>query len=208
MQKVYIYKSFERFWHWGQAALIIFLLFSGFEVHSSYNFLGFERAVLYHNIAGWALIALYVLSFFWHIVTGEWRQYIPTTKNLVAQIEYYLIGIFKNAPHPSQKSLSNKLNPLQRIVYLGINLIIIPLMILSGLTYLFNRYQSNDTIKSLNFGEIGDIATIHTIGAFLLVMFLIVHLYLITTGHTVTAGLRGMLTGYEELEENKEENKK
>ena len=31
--------------------------------------------------------------------------------------------------------------------------------------------------------------------------FLVVHVYLITTGHTVTSNLTGMLTGSEELED-------
>ena len=35
MQKVYIYKRFERFWHWTQASLIIFLALTGFEVHGA-----------------------------------------------------------------------------------------------------------------------------------------------------------------------------
>ncbi len=34
MQKHYVYSSFERFWHWGQAALILFLALTGFELFS------------------------------------------------------------------------------------------------------------------------------------------------------------------------------
>jgi hypothetical protein len=30
--------------------------------------------------------------------------------------------------------------------------------------------------------------------------FLVAHLYLVTTGHTVTSNLKAMITGYEELE--------
>ena len=42
--RVYVFKAFERFWHWSQAGLIMFLLFTGFEVHGTYRALGFERA--------------------------------------------------------------------------------------------------------------------------------------------------------------------
>ena len=45
-ERIYLFKAFERFWHWAQAALIIFLLASGFEVHGSYALLGYERAVV------------------------------------------------------------------------------------------------------------------------------------------------------------------
>jgi len=204
MKKVYIYKGFERFWHWSQAALIIFLMISGFEIHSSYHFMGFEYAVYYHNIAAYALILLYILSFFWHFVTGEWRQYIPSTKDLMNQIEYYLIGIFKHKPHPTKKSPSNKFNPLQRLVYLGLNIILIPMMIISGIIYMLYRFTYLGKIESLNISDITMPATIHTIGAFLIVTFLIIHLYLITTGHTITSGLKGMLTGYEDIDDDDE----
>ncbi len=201
MKKTYIYSAFERFWHWAQAALIIFLGFTGFEIHSSYSFFGFEKAVSFHNHAAIALLVLTVFAIFWHFTTGEWRQYLPTFENLRAQIEYYLWGIFKNAPHPTQKSLLSKLNPLQRLVYLGLKLVIIPLMIVTGLIYLFYRYQSGDEIIKLGFVNIELVATLHVIGAFGLVVFLITHLYLITTGHTPTSNLNAMLTGYEELPE-------
>lgn len=81
MKKVYVYKGFERFWHWSQAGLILFLAFTGFEVHGSIHVLGFEHAALFHRVASWMLIGLIIFAIFWHVVTGEWRQYIPTTKS-------------------------------------------------------------------------------------------------------------------------------
>jgi thiosulfate reductase cytochrome b subunit len=44
------------------------------------------------------------------------------------------------------------------------------------------------------------VATAHTIGAFLMLAFLISHLYLITTGHKPTSQLKAMITGWEEIE--------
>jgi Ni,Fe-hydrogenase I cytochrome b subunit len=78
MRKVYIYKGFERFWHWTQASLILFLAATGFEVHGSFEIFGFEKAVQFHRVASWMLIGLIVFAIFWHITTGEWKQYIPT----------------------------------------------------------------------------------------------------------------------------------
>jgi hypothetical protein len=88
MKRVYIYKGFERFWHWTQALLIIFLAFTGFEVHGSIHILGFEHAARFHRMASLMLIGLIVFAIFWHLVTGEWKQYIPTSKNLAAQIGF------------------------------------------------------------------------------------------------------------------------
>src|SRR5690554_7817337 len=100
MKRTMIFKRFERFWHWSQAALIFFLMFTGFEIHSSYNVLGFGKATQLHEYAAYALMGLWILAIFWHLTTGEWRQYIPTTDKLNAVIHYYLIGTFTGAEHP------------------------------------------------------------------------------------------------------------
>jgi len=63
MKKVYIYRGFERFWHWAQAFLVFFLGFTGFEVHGSFSFFGFEQAVKLHIIAAYSLIVLLSLQY-------------------------------------------------------------------------------------------------------------------------------------------------
>jgi thiosulfate reductase cytochrome b subunit len=198
-KQVYIYKAFERFWHWMQAILIFFLAATGFEIHGSIKFFGYKNAVEYHNTAAYMFIILIVFAIFWHFSTGEWKQYLPTLKNIKAQINFYLVGIFKNAPHPTKKTVLSKLNPLQRLVYLGLKVLVIPVMVLSGLLYMFYRYPQKDgAIQVLNITSVEPIALLHTFGAFLLVAFIIAHLYLITTGTTPTSNLKAMITGYEE----------
>lgn len=205
MKKVLIYKSFERFWHWTQAILIFFLMLSGFEIHGSISFFGFENAVTYHNVAAWAFMILIVFAIFWHFTTGEWRQYVPSFQNFKAQLDFYLFGIFRNAPHPTRKTVLSKLNPLQRLTYFGLKILVIPIMVISGILYMLYRYPQSDGIRALNIEGLEVIAVLHTIGAFLLVAFVVVHLYLITTGHHVLTNLQAMLTGYEELEEDEDE---
>ncbi len=199
-KRVYVYKSFERFWHWMQAFLIIFLAFTGFEIHGSYSFFGFEDAVTYHTISTYLLGVLIIFAIFWHFTTGEWKQYVPSSKNIKAQINYYLLGIFKNAPHPTRKTVLSKLNPMQKITYFELKVMLIPGVIISGLLYMFYRYPHANQVDALNIDSLEIIAIIHTIAAFALVAFVIVHLYLITTGHTIGANLKAMMTGYEELE--------
>ena len=204
MKKVYIYKAYERFWHWTQAFLVFFLAFTGFEIHGSLEFFGFKNAVLYHNAAAISFMILIIFTIFWHFATGEWRQYIPTTKNIKVQILYYLVGIFKNAPHPTKKTELSKMNPLQKLVYFFLKIVLIPLMVFSGLLYLFYRYPQNGRIESINMDGLSNIAIIHTFGAFIMMAFVIVHLYLITTGHTIFTNLKAMLTGFEEFEDEDE----
>ncbi len=205
MKKVIIYKGFERFWHWAQAALILFLMLTGFEIHSSYSFFGFENAVIFHNIAAVVLVALVIVAIFWHFATGEWKQYLPTFKNFRAQVNFYLFGIFRNAPHPHKKRLLSKLNPLQRLVYLGLKILVIPVMVISGLLYMYYRYPFRGGLKTIGLDGLEVVAVLHTVGAIMLVAFLVVHLYLITTGHTPTSNLNAMITGYEEIEDDGDE---
>ncbi len=199
MKQEYVYRRFERFWHWTQSALIMFLGITGFEIHGSISFFGFEQAVRFHNIAAISFLVLIVFAIFWHLTTGEWRQYVPTWHNVRSQAEYYILGIFRNVPHPYKKTVLSKLNPLQKLVYAGLKLLVIPVMVISGLLYMFYRYPQQYEVISLNVGSLEIIAFVHTVGAFLLASFFIAHLYLITTGHTITSNLKAMITGYEEL---------
>jgi thiosulfate reductase cytochrome b subunit len=201
----YVYRGFERFWHWTQAALILFLALTGFEIHGSLSFFGFDQAVAYHSAAAYALLVLIAFAGFWHLTTGEWKQYVPTRENLLKQADYYLTGIFRDAPHPTKKTPLSKLNPLQKLVYAGLKVLLIPLTVVSGLVYMFYRYPQRYSVVTLKVGGLQWIAVAHTVGAFLLLAFLITHLYLITTGQTLTSNLKAMITGYEELPDEHED---
>ena len=194
MEKIELYSKFERFWHWTQAVLVILLGVTGFEIHSSFQLFGFELAVRLHSAAAWAFLILIVVAIFWLFVTGQYRNFVPTNKNMKAQINYYLSGIFKNAAHPTHKTKLSKLNPLQRIVYLALIILVFPVQLISGFLYMYYHYPK------IHLASLEYVALIHVIGAFLLVIFLIVHLYLITTGAKVWTNLWAMITGYEELE--------
>ncbi len=197
---VLVYGRFERFWHWSQAALILFLTLTGFEIHGSYTFFGYENAVNYHSGAAVLFLILIAFAIFWHITTGAWKQYVPTPTMLQAQMRYYVVGIFQDAPHPTRKTVLSKLNPLQKLVYAGLKLLVIPGMVTTGLLYMFYRYPQKNEVLLLNVDSLRTIAVLHTLGAFALLAFIIAHVYLITTGETITSNLKAMITGYEELE--------
>ncbi len=200
MTMIYIYKRFERFWHWSQASLIVFLAFTGFEVHDSYHFFGFENAVRYHRTAAYMLLVLTAFSIFWHLTTDEWKNYIPTLKNLKAQVDYYTRGIFHGTSHPFRKNALRKLNPLQVLTYLGFKLFLIPLTVGSGLLYMFQKwFDANNTVVVSDI-SLETMAVTHTLGGYLLMAFLVVHVYMTTTGHTPLSNIRAMITGYETVE--------
>ena len=193
--RLYLFTRFELFWHWSQAALIITLLFSGFAIHGSHALLDFRTAVEVHEDAAWLLIALWIFAIIWHFTTGQWRQYIPTLTNIQRVALYYARGIFIGAPHPYKVTAERKHNPLQRIAYLGVLVLINPLIWISGLLYLFwGRLEP----LLPDWLALEAVALAHTGGAFLMLIFLIVHVYLTTTGHTPLAHIRAMTTGWEE----------
>lgn len=198
MQKIYIFKRFERFWHWSQAALIIFMAITGFEIHGLYRLFGFEDAVYLHTTAAWVLIGLWAFAIFWHLTTGEWRQYIPTSEKVVAMVYYYSVDIFAHKPHPFRKSQLIKHNPLQRLAYLLLHFMIQPAIWISGLLYLYYSAWDEWGLEDL---ELADVALVHTAAAYFTVVFFIGHVYLATVGHTVFSSIKAMITGWEEVEE-------
>jgi thiosulfate reductase cytochrome b subunit len=198
MTKIYVFKRFERLWHWSQAGLIMFLMLTAFDIHGTYAIFGFAKAVHHHIVAAWALVGLWVLAIFWHLTTGEWKQYIPTLHKVDAMFKYYLTGIFTDAPHPFKTTKLKKHNPLQRLAYLGILLFVSPTIWFSGWFYMFyGNWHSWGWDKYLSLEWV---AFFHTAAAFMMLVFLIAHVYLTTAGHTPTAHIKAMITGWEEVE--------
>ncbi len=198
MVNIYLYTRYERFWHWLQTAFILLLLVTGFEITGLFTLFGFETAVEIHNFVGLAWLIAFAFFVFWVFTTGEWKQYIPTSKKIVTVVRYYAYGIFRGEPHPVPKRRDAKHNPLQRLVYLTLAAVLLPVQMITGFLYWgYNSWPA----WGLDGWSLSLIATIHLAGAFALLSFLIVHVYMITTGHTITAHTRAMITGWEEVAE-------
>jgi thiosulfate reductase cytochrome b subunit len=200
MTRVYLYDGFNRLWHWLQALLVILLAVTGFEVHypTSFALLGFQAASEWHRIFAWLFVILIAFAMFWHLTTGMWKQYKPTTRMLPEMIAYYLTGMFKGGEKPVHKSSREKLNPLQRLAYLGLKLMIIPILVTTGFFYL---YYNELHAAGWAFIALDWVAVLHTFAAFLMLAFLIMHVYLTTTGETPAANIKAMITGWEELDD-------
>jgi thiosulfate reductase cytochrome b subunit len=197
MKKIYLYTRYERLWHWFQMLLIMILLVTGFEVHGTFSLLGFGKAVQLHNIVGIVWPTSFLFFVFWVFTTGEWKHYVPTTKLIVEVARYYSIGIFKGEKHPYTKSVDAKHNPLQRITYLMIAAVFLTFQIGSGLLYFLYTWWSDLGLTGMSLEAI---AVAHLIGGFIILQFLVVHAYMVTTGHTVFAHIKSMITGWDEVE--------
>lgn len=196
-RSVMIYSRYERFWHWSQAALIFVLTFSGFGLHGTHDLLPFGLAVNIHTTAALVLIALWAFTTFWHFTTGQWKQYLPQLSGLPAVIRFYAWGILTGAPHPYSKSLRRKQNALQSLAYLFFMVMIGPALWSSGIVYLTYPWWSHWAIGTLG---LPIVAFVHTAAAFLMITFVVIHVYMTTTGKSVTHYVKTMITGYDSVE--------
>jgi len=197
-QIIYLYSRYERLWHWLQAFLIALLLVTGFEIHGEFSLFGFQAAVEIHNFAGLAWLIAFAFFVFWIFTTGEWRQYVPTSRKMLEVMRYYALGIFRGEPHPVPKRREAKHNPLQRLTYLALAAALLPVQMITG--FLYWGYNSWHAWR-LGWLSLEVLAFVHMAGAFAILSFLVVHLYMVTTGHTVTAHTKAMITGWEDVEE-------
>jgi Ni/Fe-hydrogenase b-type cytochrome subunit len=195
------YTLYERMWHWLQAIAMLLLMLTGLVIHypSAVGVVPFDLAVSIHNVLGFLLVANALFGLFYYVTTGTIRQHIPEPRDFLSlsarQATYYLRGMFRGESHPLAKTSERRLNPLQQVTYLSILNVLLPLQVVTGLL-MWSGQLWPASISAL--GRLATLAMIHTAGAWLFAAFLIVHVYLTTTGHTPLAHLRAMIFGYEE----------
>ncbi|MBN1479332.1 cytochrome b/b6 domain-containing protein [candidate division KSB1 bacterium] len=200
---VYMYAFYERFWHWLQAIAIIGLIFTGLIIHapSVFGFISFPAAVIIHNVLAFILLVNAFLAVFYHFTSGEIRQFLPEPRGFfsqaVQQATYYLRGIFKGEKHPFEKNPEVKLNPLQKLTYLVILNILLPLQIITGVL-IWGAQHVPDFLDEI--GGLGVLVPIHSLVAWFFAAFLMMHIYLTTTGYTPLASIKAMIVGWEDIE--------
>lgn len=199
-KKVYFYTPYERAWHWIQAAAVIVLLITGFQVTYATWFSGasFRSAVRVHDIVGLILAINAFLALFYNLAAGLLRRYIPGVDDLFSMgfkhASYYLFGIFRGDPHPFDKTPDKRLLPLQKVTYFLVLNLLLPFMVVTGLL----KWSAHvDPSLAEMFGGLNLLAPLHRFGAWLFAAFLVVHVYMITTGHTPASNLLAMIRGYE-----------
>ena len=192
---VMIYSRYERFWHWSQAVLILILACSGFSIHGLVP-VDYKIAAQVHSYAAMALIVLWVFTTFWHFTTGQWAQYLPKLSSLPAIIKFYAWGILTGAPHPYTKTLKRKQNALQSLAYLSFMVLIGPALWITGIVYLAYPLWAKWAAGTI---ALPVVAFFHTGGAYMIIMFVIIHIYMTTTGKTPFHYIKTMITGYDTI---------
>ena len=206
---LYLYTFSERLWHWVQAIAILLLIITGSIVHRPDMFGGIDMgwAIPVHNFLGLILVLDAAFAIFYFLLGHRYKQFFPEPKgffyNSLIQARFYAMDIFVGKPHPFEKTDQlNKMNPIQQATYLAILFILLPAQLVTGILLWGSQHWAalSDAIGGLRY-----IAPIHTIVAWAFLAFVIMHMYLTTTGHTPLAAVEGMITGWEEVEVEEED---
>ena len=208
--RVHMYDAYRRFWHWLQAISIVALLLTGLIIHRPDLFavFSFSAVVSLHNILAALLVINAALSLFYHLATERMQEYIPRPygffDDAIRQTKYYMSGIFRGEPHPFEKRPDDRMNPLQKLTYFGILNVLLPLQIVTG-ALMWGVQKWPEAAGAL--GGLPLLAPFHSLVAWLFASFILAHVYLTTTGATPLEAIRGMVTGYEEIEVHNDEGK-
>jgi thiosulfate reductase cytochrome b subunit len=198
MSKLYLYPVWLRAWHWLNALLFFASLVTGVSMHFALGWLiPFDVAVPVHNVAGILLTVSWVAFLVGNVIGGNGKHYLVNIRalpmDLFRQVRYYVYGIFVNEPHPFHVSAEHKLNALQTLSYVGVMYGLVPLLIISGWAFLFSA-ELPETLFGI--GTIWIVAMTHLLLAWMMLLFLVVHMYIITTGETPTTNIKAMITGW------------
>lgn len=203
--RIYLYPIWLRLWHIINALNIILLIASGISLHytdPSNGLIPFAVSVAIHNTCAIIVTFAYALYLLGNILSGNGRYYTgwwtDLKKNIMPQIRFYISGIFKKEKHPFPINLSRKFNPLQKISYVFIMFVGLPLIIISGMGLLFP-----DIIVINAFGLSGLAITdyLHQIIGFLISIFLLIHIYTCTLGDKPGTLFKSIINGYHEEHE-------
>jgi thiosulfate reductase cytochrome b subunit len=205
-----LYPLWLRIWHWINALLFLILVASGISLHFAgpeMSFLiPFGTARSLHNVSGLLLAGGYVAYLIYNVRSNNIRHYIPVWKGLfdrmIVQSLYYGVGIFKGAHHPIPPTEKQKFNPLQQLTYLAVMYGALPALILTGILLLVPELAPDQV---LGMGGVWPVAIAHYLIGVGLAAFLISHVYIITTGETLSHNLKKMFHGLEEVTVEKEE---
>ena len=202
-----MYGAYERLWHWLQALTVAGLIATGLEVHrpDTLSALGFSAAVQVHNALAALLLVNALLAVFYQLASGQIRQFLPDPGGFfsqsIQQARYYLSGMFRGERHPFARHPQRRLNPLQQLTYLAILNILLPLQVITGAAMWGAQHWPQ---MAAQLGGPPLLAPVHGLIGWLFAAFLIMHVYLTTTGHTPLASIRAMVHGWDEIERRSE----
>ena len=198
--QIYLYSIWVRFWHLFNALLYLALIITGLSLQYSskeYSLISFKYAVSIHNICGIALLISYIFYLFANRFTSNGTYYqfhlSGMYSRLLMQFRYYSFGIFKKEDPPFPLSVERKFNPLQKLSYVVVMYVFMPLIIVTGFGLFFPDILPS---KIIGFSGIPLTDLLHIITGFILSIFMLIHIYFCTIGKTPFANFKSMINGW------------
>jgi thiosulfate reductase cytochrome b subunit len=201
-EKIYLYPVWVRLWHLFNALLCLTLIVTGISMQFSnpkFPMIRFDVSVSIHNVVGIVLCANYFIFILGNIFTGNGKFYkliFPGLfSRLMTQFRYYTQGLFKGAPSPFPLTLERKFNPLQQVTYVGTMYILIPILMITGWALLYPEVIPARFLWSSGL-HLTDL--LHITAAFMVSLFMFIHVYFCTIGKSPVSNFISMINGYHE----------
>ena len=189
-----------RVWHFLVALLYLPLVYSGVALtysRAEFALMDYEFASLLHEVAGIAISALYVAFVIASLVTGYWRRYTRRMRALSSRMGRFMRRMFGRGERQAGRLEDSKrrrfeastqcLLQLQQFLYLTAMAFIMPVLIVTGLLYLYPE-TAPETVGEL--AGLWPLAVGHYVAGLLGTLFILLHIYISTI-----AGLRRIVFG-------------
>ena len=201
MKRIYLHSLPLRIWHWINAGVIIMLIVTGLYLrrHGIAALNPRDPILLWHKYLGFAMIIATVFWIAYAVFSGNLRRHYgiggKDIKGMSAQARYYLFSIFSGGENPFTATADDKYNPLQKIAYGAVMFILLPALGVTGLLFLDIPVVRQYLLSEHLMGIVG---AVHVMLFYMVVLFLVVHVYMTTLGEPVFSHIRAMIVGYEE----------
>jgi thiosulfate reductase cytochrome b subunit len=167
-------------------------------IPSTYN-LALSRR--WHLTFAWLFALGFVAFGLWSLGTGHlWRDLLPRAGELAPRHLWAEVRSHARLRFPRGEA-ARRYNALQKLAYLAVLVVLIPVMILTGLTMSPSMDASWPWLVDI-FGGRQSARSIHFIAAALLVLFLVVHLVMVVLAGPFNE-VRSMITGWYRLPKEK-----
>ena len=208
MKKIFLHPWPLRLWHWANALVAVTLIITGIQLRviGVADLPPKSTVLLVHKYVGWGMAATWISWLLYSLISGHLsRQFAIRRRDFpgtIRQARYYLVSIFREEEIPFRPSPEEKFNPLQKIAYCAIMCIFTPVLVVTGV--LLNDiplFRQNILLWNL----VGMLDALHVLCAYVLVLYMIIHIYMSTLGRTAFSHIKAMLVGYEEEPETAKE---
>ena len=149
----------------------------------------------WHFFFGWIFVINGFVYITYSLVSGHWRDLVPTGSQLRGIFAAIREHLFLRFPKGDE---ARSYNVLQKLAYFGVVVVLIPVLILAGLTMSPGLNAAFRWMVDL-FGGRQSARTIHFIAAALILIFVFVHVLMVVLSG-VWNNMRSMITGKYRIE--------